>query len=79
MANQFFLPIMGSIFDRARIEAAGGVERLEQLGGAELDNVLRIASAESFQAVAAIPMLLLPVFGLIWLNDRRRKSAVAPT
>jgi hypothetical protein len=41
--------------------------------------VLRIASAESFQAVAAIPLLLLPVFGLIWLNDRRRKSAVAPT
>lgn len=79
MANQFFLPIMGAIFDRARIEAAGGVDRLAQLGGAELDAVLRIASAESFQAVAAIPLLLLPVFGLIWLNDRRRKAAVVST
>lgn len=77
MANQLFLPIMGSIFDEARIQAAGGLERLAQLGGAELAEVLRIASAESFQAVAIIPLLLLPVFGLIWLNDRRRRSAAA--
>jgi hypothetical protein len=70
---------MGAIFDRARIEAAGGVDRLAQLGGAELDAVLRIASAESFKAVAAIPLLRLPRLGLIWLNDRRRKAAVVST
>lgn len=77
MANQFFLPVMGAIFDDARIRAAGGLERLETLGGAELAEVLRIASAESFQSVAVIPLLLLPVFGLIWLNDRRRRAAAA--
>jgi MFS family permease len=77
MANQFFLPIMGSIFDAARIRAAGGLAELEQLGGEQLAEVLRIASAESFRAVAVIPLLLLPVFGLIWLNDRRKRAIVA--
>ena len=72
LANQVFLPIMGGIFDRARMAAAGGLEQLEQLQGAELAAVLRIASAESFQAVVIIPLLLLPVFGLIWWHDRRR-------
>jgi len=75
MANQFFLPIMGSIFDEARIGAAGGVAQLERLSGVELADVTRIASAESFQVVAIIPLALLPVFGLIWLNDRRRRKA----
>ncbi|HEY8521909.1 MAG TPA: MFS transporter [Gammaproteobacteria bacterium] len=77
MANQVMLPIMGSIFDRARIEAAGGEERLAELAGPALDQVIRLASIESFRAVAVIPLLLLPVFGLIWLNDRRRRAAEA--
>jgi hypothetical protein len=77
MANQFFLPVMGSIFDAARIEAAGGLAQLQSLGGVELAAVTRIASAESFQVIALIPLLLLPVFGLIWLNDRRRKAVTA--
>jgi MFS family permease len=72
LANQVFLPIMGGIFDRARMAAAGGLEQLEQLQGAELAAVLRFASAESFQAVVILPLLLLPVFGLIWWHDRRR-------
>jgi MFS family permease len=71
MANQIFLPIMGGIFDRARIAAAGGVEELERLTGPALAEVVRIASVESFQAVAVIPLVLLPIFGLIWWNDRR--------
>jgi hypothetical protein len=36
-----------------------------------LDAVQRVASSEAFQAVALIPLILLPVFGLIWWNDRR--------
>jgi MFS family permease len=76
-AVQFFLPVMGAIFDRARIEAAGGVAALETLAGAELERVMRIASVESFQVVAIIPLLLLPVFGLIWFNDRRAKTTVS--
>jgi len=74
MAIQFFLPIMGSIFDEARIQAAGGLAELERLAGDELADVLRIASVESFESTAFIPLLLLPIFGLIWLNDRRKRG-----
>jgi len=73
MAIQFLLPILGAIFDSAKIEAAGGVDQLATLSGAELDGVLRIASQESFQAVSYIPLFLLPVFGLIWWNDKRQQ------
>jgi MFS family permease len=75
MANQIFLPIMGGIFDRARLAAAGGLEQLERLSGPELANVVRLASIESFQAVAVIPLVLQPIFGLIWWNDRRARPA----
>jgi hypothetical protein len=37
-----------------------------------MQEVLRYASVESFQSVAIVPLLLLPVFGLIWLFDRRK-------
>jgi MFS family permease len=77
MANQTFLPIMGGIFDSARIAAAGGLEQLESLSAAQLADVTRLASIESFQAVAVIPLVLLPVFGLIWLYDRRKRRTVA--
>lgn len=77
LANQIFLPIMGRIFDNARIEAAGGIEALGQLSGDALAAVVRIASAESFRATAIVPLLLLPVFGFIWWNDRRQRRAVA--
>jgi hypothetical protein len=76
MANQIFLPIMGRIFDEARIAAAGGVEQLEQLTGPALAEVQRVASVASFQAVAVIPLVLLPIFGLIWWNDRRTRAGV---
>jgi MFS family permease len=77
LANQIFLPIMGGIYDSARIAAAGGVEQLERLSGVELEQVVRIASAESFRATAVIPLLLLPVFALIWWNDRRAGRVAA--
>jgi fucose permease len=72
LANNTFLPIMGRIFDEARIAAAGGAEQLARLGAVELASVTRLASIESFQAVAAIPLVLLPIFGLVWWNDRRK-------
>lgn len=75
MSIQFVLPRLGAIFDSAKIEAAGGVEAFEALAGAELDAVLVEASVQSFQSVALVPLALLPVFGLIWWLDRRRRSA----
>ena len=72
MAIQFVLPQMGQIFDNAKAEAAGGADKLATLSPEALVEVVRYASVESFQAVAIAPLLMLPVFGLIWLNDRRK-------
>lgn len=72
MAIQFVLPRMGAIFDNAKAEFAGGADRLATLSPEAMEEAVRFASVESFQAVAYVPMLLLPVFGVIWLFDRRR-------
>ena len=71
MSIQFVLPQMGAIFDTAKAEAAGGAEKLATLSPQAMDDVIRYASVESFQAVAYIPLLLLPVFGLIWIFDKK--------
>jgi MFS family permease len=72
MAIQFVLPQMGAIFDSAKAEAAGGVDNLATLSPDAMQEVVRYASVESFQSVAFVPLLLLPVFGLIWLLDRKK-------
>jgi MFS family permease len=74
MAIQFVLPIMGGVFDSAKIEAAGGVDRLAGLSGDALAEVVRYASVESFQSVAIVPLILLPVFGAIWIYDRNKNA-----
>jgi hypothetical protein len=71
LSVQFVLPQLGKIFDRAKLEAAGGVEKLAMLAPEQLNEVLRYASVESFRTVAIIPLLLLPIFGFIWLRDRK--------
>ena len=71
LSIQFVLPQMGAIFDSAKVEAAGSVERLATLEGEALAEVLRYAAVESFQVVAILPLILLPVFGAIWWRDRR--------
>jgi MFS family permease len=72
MSIQFVLPQMGAIFDAAKAQAAGGADQLASLSPQAMEEVVRYASVESFQSVAFIPLLLLPVFGLIWLADRRK-------
>ena len=76
MAIQFVLPKMGAIFDSAKAEAAGGADKLTGLSPQAMEEVVRYASVESFQAVAIVPLLLLPVFGVIWLYDRRKGGHV---
>ncbi len=72
MSIQFVLPQMGAIFDSAKAQAAGGADQLATLSPEALQEVIRFASVESFQAVAFVPLILLPVFGVIWLFDRSR-------
>lgn len=75
MSIQFVLPQMGAIFDAAKAEAAGGVDMLAGLSPEAMVEVVRYASVESFQSVAVIPLILIPVFGLIWFYDRSRATA----
>ena len=70
----FLLPMMGKMYDQTAAEAAGGVDKLKALtdGSPALEAAKTVAAVESFRFVAILPALLLVVFGLIWLNDRRR-------
>lgn len=68
----FVLPMMGGIFDAAKITAAGGEAAFKQLSGDALNDVLVQASTASFRAVAILPALLLFVFGAVWLSDRAK-------
>lgn len=72
MAIQFVLPVIGGIFDSVKLEAAGGEAALAVMSGEELKEVMRAASVTSFRAVAIVPVLLLPVFGVIWWLDNRK-------
>jgi MFS family permease len=72
LSINFVLPAMGRIFDAKKIEAAGGVAAFNSLSGERLNQVLGIASQASFRAVAALPAILLVVFGAIWLYDRSK-------
>jgi MFS family permease len=73
LSVQFVLPIMGNIYDRKKLEVAGGEAAFNALQpGPELDRVLGIAAQTSFRAVAVLPAILLVVFGGIWLYDRSR-------
>lgn len=72
LSIQFVLPAMGSIFDRTKIQAAGGEAAFNALpaGSSELNRVLSLAAQTSFRAVAILPAILLIVFGAIWFYDR---------
>ena len=75
LATQFLLPVTGAIFDKAKLAAAGGVAEFSALEGEGLAEVLRIASTQSFQIVAVIPLCLIPVFAILWFVERRRSYA----
>ena len=75
LSVSFVLPQMGAIFDRAKVELAGGqaaFSALEKAGGPDLERVLGIAAQRSFLYVAALPAILLIVFGAIWLYERSK-------
>ncbi|MEM6486143.1 MAG: MFS transporter [Pseudomonadota bacterium] len=71
MSIQFVLPQMGAVFDAAKLEFAGGADKLALLSPDVMRDAVRQASVESFQLVAVVPLLLLPIFGFIWMYDRR--------
>jgi MFS family permease len=73
LSIQFVLPWMGQIYDTKKIEVAGGQAQFAALQpGPELDHIQTLAAQASFRDVAAVPAILLIVFGLIWLRDRAK-------
>ncbi len=71
LAIQFVLPGLGAIFDETKLAAAGGEAAFAALAGPAREAVLSEAAAVSFRSLAALPAVLIGVFGAIWLWDRR--------
>ena len=74
LSIHFVLPQLGAIFDRAKLELAGGAGAFACLAGPELEAVLRGAAATSFRSLAVLPAVLIAVFGAIALIERRRSG-----
>lgn len=70
----YVLPHMGAIYDKAKIAHAGSAELFNALvdGSPEKEEILRMASVESFQTVAWVPVGLLAAFALVWIIDKVR-------
>jgi len=71
----FVLPKLGAVYDAAKVELAGSSAALAGLKGAALAQVESTAAARSFEYVAVLPLILLLVFGVVWLMERRRRPA----
>jgi hypothetical protein len=75
LAIYFLLPQMGALYDTKKLELAGGrdgFEKLAAVGGDAVKVIEAQASIASFRIVAAMPAVLLLVFGIIWLKDRAK-------
>ncbi|MBW8754085.1 MAG: MFS transporter [Sphingomonadales bacterium] len=82
MAIYFVLPEIGKIYDRAKLEKAGGEVAFAALKpGPELQQALAYAAEQSFQVIAIVPMVLFFIFAAVWLAERggriRRAEALA--
>ena len=65
---------MGALFDQAKLKAAGGLDAFNALSNDQVTEVIRVASVESFQIVAFIPLILLPIFGLLWARENAKAA-----
>lgn len=71
MAIYFVLPILGGVYDKAKLDAAGGADAFAALSGDALDAVLVTAASQSFETVALIPAILVVLFAGVWIADIR--------
>lgn len=75
LASFFVLPVLGGMFDRAKVEFAGGPEAFAALTGAAKLAAEDAAASVSFQKLAILPVVLLFVFGFVWLRERGKNRA----
>lgn len=81
MAIYFVLPMLGRLYDTNMAIAAGGSDALSALradpaSAERLRELEVVAAPQSFEFVAMLPIILLVLFGAIWINDRRVKSRI---
>jgi hypothetical protein len=69
------LPMLGAVYDSAKVEAAGGASRLATLSAEQLQSVLVFAAGESFRVVSVIPAFLVFAFLALWFFGRRNRTA----
>ncbi|MEM6413324.1 MAG: MFS transporter [Pseudomonadota bacterium] len=72
LSIHFVLPVLGRIYDEAKLEAAGGEVAFAAASAADVDAALRIAAESTFQTMALVPAALLFVFGGVWLMERKK-------
>jgi len=70
----YVLPALGRVFDRSKIEYAGGDTAFSELTGESLERALAHASSVSFETLAIGPAILFVVFGAIWIFERRSST-----
>lgn len=75
LSSYLVLPALGSIYDQAKLTAAGGATALAAMSPEQLQPVLVAAATESFRAVSVIPVVLVVAFGLLFVLNRVRANA----
>ncbi len=76
LAIYFVLPVLGKIYDNAKIESAGGEGAFKALAASspEMHQALAYAAETSFKTVAIIPVVLFFIFGALWLFERGKNT-----
>jgi hypothetical protein len=74
LSTYFVLPALGSIYDKAKVSAAGGPDALAGLSPDRMQEVLVYAAGQSFKAVSLIPGFLIFAFAILWVLHRGRKT-----
>ena len=77
LSIHFVLPQFGAVYDKAKIYAAGSEQALANLSSSQLDQVARVAAEETFQTIALLPIVLLVIFGSVFIYERLRNKANA--
>jgi fucose permease len=62
----FILPLLGSIYDKAKLAKAGGEAAFAALTPEQAKPILVYAAGESFRLVSIIPAALVVIFGVMW-------------
>ena len=75
ISSYVVLPLLGAVYDTAKIEAAGGAAQLATLSREQLQSVLVFAAGESFRVVSAIPAFLVFAFLALWFFTRKSRAA----